>query len=240
MNIPSPATSTLLARLARPDENMAMRVILRRVSNTGAYTVHGKVRKYVFEFNAKVGAHVLDVPLSLWNAGLMPGIYRDNPSVAHDMQAARSSHLAPLVILPIPFGNGAVPASLVIAPAEDATLKKSLAGFGQLLRKLEAPIEIMEAFDILQMDGTEDAMRAEAIRMISNGIPDDDEPPAQPAPPAVRLPEKAAAEIEAEIIAEKRRKNLEKVKRHREKKRAEKASLAKKTPAKKPPANALV
>jgi hypothetical protein len=222
MNVPSLATTAVLARLARPDESMAMRVILRRVANTGPYTVHGKVRKYVFEYHHKIGAHVLDVPLSVWNSGITHGAYRDNPSIAHDIQATRSVHLAPLVIHPIPFGNGAVPAALVIAPTEDASMSASLAAFEVLCRAMDAPSEILEAMQILRMAETEDSMRAQAIQMITNGLGNEEnlesyhndiDPP-------------TTTTIEADIAAEKRRKNAEKVRRHREKKRAQTANEA--------------
>lgn len=228
MNLPSLITQSYLDSIASPDDTIAMRVILRRVNSSAPYTLRGKLRQYSLNFISKIGVHALDVPLTIWNNTINPEkVYQDNLSVAHDMQAARSAHLAPLVIVAVPYGHheGKIPAALVPAPS-DSSHRESLREMDKLLRILEAPEQAIDAMGLLLLDDCTDAARATAIRMITVGVEEAD---AAAAPePAKAKPEPAPARqmTEEEAAAEKRRKNAEKVARHRAKKRAETTETA--------------
>lgn len=230
MQLPKLVTSSILAKLAKPEDSIVIRVVLRRIANLSPYKLHGKIRHYLMEFNAKVGAHILDVPLSVWNNGMLPGTYRDNMSIAHDIQSTRSAHLAPIVIFPVQVGTQGA----TLQPDQQADHQsepenaygKSFVAFKRILEALEAPPEAMEAFEVLLMDGVDDDARSKAIQSIAaNIVPideDDQQPPQEPQTP------------EIDLLEAKRKANAEKVRRHREKKRAEKAAAKKQA---KPKAN---
>ena len=106
MNLPQTVTGEDLAMLAGPEETHAVRVMVRRTGNAGPYTLRGRFRRYLAMRDEAAGCHVLDVPLSVWMAGVPEGTYQDNLSVAHDLQASRLSNRMPLVILVVPFAGG--------------------------------------------------------------------------------------------------------------------------------------
>lgn len=106
MNLPQTVTGEELAKLAGPEEQLAVRVMVRCPGNAGPYTLRGRFRRYIAMRDEAAGCHVLDVPLSVWMAGVPDGVYQDNLSVAHDLQASRPSNRTPLVILVGPWGGG--------------------------------------------------------------------------------------------------------------------------------------
>src|SRR5688500_7871968 len=93
MNYPNIVTNAFLASVAAPDEQMMVRLIVRHVANLTNYVVHGrKQRHYHFAFDRAANAHVLDVPMSVWMAGVdtkLPA--RDNDSIAWDLCNKRHS-----------------------------------------------------------------------------------------------------------------------------------------------------
>lgn len=105
MNLPQTVTHQDFALLAAENEAHAVRVLVRCPGNTGPYTIRGRFRRYVATHDEVVGCHILDVPLSVWMTGIPSGIYQDNLSVAHDLQASRTSNRTPLVVLVIPWVN---------------------------------------------------------------------------------------------------------------------------------------
>lgn len=107
MNLPQTVTGDELARLAGPEEELAVRVMVRSTGNAGPYTLRGRFRRYIAMRDEAAGCHVLDVPLSVWMAGVPAGVYQDNLSVAHDLQASRLSNRRPLVILVVPWAGSA-------------------------------------------------------------------------------------------------------------------------------------
>ena len=113
MTLPKLVDNKILASLASPSDAFAVRVIVRRVVNNAPYRIHGKIRHYLAAFDKALGAHCIDVPLSVWMDGIATGIYRDNLSVAHDLQGNRSQSMAPLVFLVIPWKQAAAPAVAV-------------------------------------------------------------------------------------------------------------------------------
>ena len=119
MNIPHLVDNKALADLASPTDALCVRVVLRRVQNNAPYRLHGKLRIYLATYDRDLCAHVLDVPLSVWMHGFpATGAYRDNPSIAHDLQGNRSQGMSPLVFLVVPWKLAAAPA--VAVPAASA------------------------------------------------------------------------------------------------------------------------
>lgn len=107
MNLPQTVTGEDLAKLAGPEETHAVRVMVRCPGNMGPYTLRGRFRRYLAVRDEAAGCHALDVPLSVWMAGVPDGVYQDNHSVAHDLQASRLSNRRPLVILVVPWAGTA-------------------------------------------------------------------------------------------------------------------------------------
>jgi hypothetical protein len=106
MNIPQELTQALATALAAPQDRLAMRVIARRVANQALYRLHGKRRSYVLAYCPTMRVHFIDVPVSVWAAGIDPERpYEDNLSVAHDIQA-NFAHAESLVMFPVPFAGG--------------------------------------------------------------------------------------------------------------------------------------
>ncbi|MEI6674454.1 MAG: hypothetical protein WCO57_04670 [Verrucomicrobiota bacterium] len=111
MIIPKICNSINLAALASaapaPAETIKIRVILP--GKPGKTPVHltGSHRKYSFTHSAALAAHVLDVPLSVWNygipkgitsgavnAGVLTGAYtKSNASIASDINALNKGNL---------------------------------------------------------------------------------------------------------------------------------------------------
>ena len=74
------------------------------------------------------------------------GSYRDNPSIAHDLQGNRSQSMAPLVFLVVPFSNGCViPAQTPDANADNLRIINALR---TLSEALGAPPIMAEAFNL--------------------------------------------------------------------------------------------
>lgn len=146
MNIPRLVDNKILAALASPSDTLAVRVVVRRVSNLAPYRLHGKLRQYLAAYDRGLSAHCIDVPLSVWMADFpTSGAYRENSSIAHDLQGNRSQSMAPLVFLIVPFGNGAV---LPMAQDTGADAVRVLNALRTLSEALGAPPLMSEAFDL--------------------------------------------------------------------------------------------
>jgi hypothetical protein len=101
MNLPLEINQRVLNELASPADSTTIRVICTSAPNGSAYRLRGKRRQYVFERDNTVGAHVLDVPASLWQHDVPTGPYRENLSICHDIQTVIGVKV-PLVFMIIP------------------------------------------------------------------------------------------------------------------------------------------
>ena len=101
MNLPLEINQRVLNELASPADSTNIRVICTSAPNGSAYRLRGKRRQYVFERDNTVGAHVLDVPASLWQHDVPTGPYRENLSICHDIQTVIGVKV-PLVFMIIP------------------------------------------------------------------------------------------------------------------------------------------
>lgn len=109
MIIPTICNTVNLRALASADpaETILVRVVLPGKPGPASATLTGAHRKYVFTYSAALAAHVLDVPLSVWNygipkgitsgavnAGVLVGAYTaNNPSIASDINALNKGNL---------------------------------------------------------------------------------------------------------------------------------------------------
>lgn len=114
MNLPKLVDRSWLAANAKPDEQWGVRLVLRTVANDKPYKVQGRVRQYVFTKNREANAHCLDVPLSIWQDGVGNTNYRNNGSMAWDVQSTRT--LSPIVVIVIPWQTAKVETPVVEAP----------------------------------------------------------------------------------------------------------------------------
>lgn len=102
MNLPLEINQRVLNELASPADQFATRVLLLSVANGGPARLSGKRRKYTFVRDNEAGAHILDVPDSLWQHDLPKGPYRENLSICHDLQNVMGAKV-PLVFIRIPW-----------------------------------------------------------------------------------------------------------------------------------------
>lgn len=222
MNLPPLITSAALRSMARPDETHAMRVIVRSVQNSRPYRLRGKRYHYLAERDPGSNVHCLDIPASVWMNGFPQGTYRDNPSLAHDLQGNRAAvGMSPLLFGIVPWVHGDTPlvAPTSTAPAQDLNLLEAFDAFDALLADMDAPEIITSAFALLRSN-TEPGQIAEAIGQVRAKLWEEIErksaeslpaPPADPAPPA------PAAEEPKPPLSNAQRQRL-----HRERKKAEK------------------
>jgi hypothetical protein len=185
MNLPLAINSEVLAEHASPHDTRKIRVVLRRVANTGMYRLRGRKREYHMVFDPSLSAHILDVPESLWMDGIPQGSYAENLSIAHDIQGNRSATLAPLVFLLLPYGDGSAASAPHLAATEKPQ-RFSAAGLSILgeiegmLRKLDAPPEAIECLNIARFPH-EDETVLQVLREFIGGmdVTEAEAPPAE-------------------------------------------------------------
>lgn len=145
MQPPTEITQAILNELASPEETGATRILLLLVANSGPYRLSGQRRKYAFTRDNDIGAHVLDVPDSLWQHDLPAGPYRENTSICHDLQNPSGGKL-PLVFLRVPWKGTAGK-----APSP-----------GNVSPDLRAAVEVIESL-VLRLTELQDPTRFHAL-----------------------------------------------------------------------------
>ena len=101
MNLPNEINQRILDELAAPSDKSATRVVVLSTSNAGPFRLTGRKRKYVLSRDNIAGAHVLDVPDSLWQHDIpLDAPYRSNLSIAHDL----AGNTVSLIFLRVPYG----------------------------------------------------------------------------------------------------------------------------------------
>jgi hypothetical protein len=224
-SIPTTIDSKTLAHLAEPTDTHAVRLILRQVHNFSPYRMGGKRYKYIFTHDSRIGAHVLDVPLSLWQGDVPKGAYRDNLSICHDLQGNRSGNLPPLVAVIIPLKEGVAEFIATTERGQADPMPAMLETLKGFLADMDAPDEIMQAMAILTMPGVDAEARKSALATHIAGVREamattdqpqepvatDIDPPEEVEPPA-----KAARKQSDE---EKKRKAIERARKSRERKK---------------------
>lgn len=131
LGIPKTVTNAILLEFAQPNEMWMVRVLLRGVVNRTDYTVRGKnkaARTYKAKYDDVLRCHTLDIPLSVWNAGVPQGTYRDNESVMHDIMGGRNNTLLPVITQMVPFpGSETRHAALAELVADEKPLAEDAA-----------------------------------------------------------------------------------------------------------------
>lgn len=117
ISIPNLVDNAWLEANASDSDEWAQRLVLRSVVNNADYKVSGRTRKYVFRHDPELGAHVLDVPASLYMAGMPTGRLVENGSIAYDLHSNRWIRFSPIIPLMIPWKK---PAATVPAPDKPA------------------------------------------------------------------------------------------------------------------------
>jgi len=153
MNLPTLIDNKLLASMAAPGETMAVRVIVRQVFNNKPYRLRGRLRHYLADHDPKLNVHVLDVPASVWMRDFPTGTYKENPSIAHDLQGNRiGAGMTPLLFAVVPWkkaGDVTQPVVMdtpVVGANEDGA--KPLAALRKLSESLGAPEILVAAIDL--------------------------------------------------------------------------------------------
>src|SRR5688500_10505029 len=94
--------SSDLLKKAAADEQTMVRLILRDVTNQRPYSKRGRRSTiYLFEFNPKLGAHVLDVPQSVWMKCVPTAGLKANESLAWDIMGSSGIAHSPIIPLVI-------------------------------------------------------------------------------------------------------------------------------------------
>ncbi|MCW1885507.1 hypothetical protein OKA04_12275 [Luteolibacter flavescens] len=213
MNLPQIVTAADLIRFAAPNETHAVRLVIRQINNPGIYTLRGLSRRYLATRDNEIGAHVIDVPVSVWMAGVPKGVYAKNTSIAQDVLGTRNALKTPLMILVVPWKHAQPPAQTSGTPS-------SLETFKRLAELTGAPEIIMSAISLLSSGASTDEIEATLkgqIAAIEGELSN------QPAT-TQRGPEADAASKPAAKAAMS---NAERQKQYRDRKKLEKAKAAK-------------
>lgn len=104
MTIPPLVSATVLRDLAPSDEKQAVRLVLAENRGSTQFRFRGITRTYIFTRDNLMGAHTLDVPLSIWMQDVPQDSYRQNHSIAHDVFGR---NLVPVIPLIVPWGAAA-------------------------------------------------------------------------------------------------------------------------------------
>jgi hypothetical protein len=227
-SIPTTIDSKTLAQLADPTDTHAVRLIQRQVHNFSPYRMSGKRYKYIFTHDSRIGAHVLDVPLSLWQGDVPKSTYRDNLSICHDIQGNRSTLLPPIVCVIIPLHEGVAEFEKQSNETQADPMPAMLETLTGFLRDMDAPDEIMQAMAILSMPGADAQARESALTAYVAGVrrslatTDEPEPQITDIDPPEQEPAAKPRATAKQSVAEKKRKASERARKSRElKKQAE-------------------
>jgi hypothetical protein len=209
--LPQIVTAADFAKRGKPGETI-VRVILRQPTNSGVYRLRCGHRSYLAVRNDAVCAHVIDVPESVWNAGIPEGKpYVKNDSVAADITGRVHALKIPLIVHTIP-GKPPEPA----APMPEAEKATPLVAFRKLAEATGAPPVIMQAVELLLSDlqpaEIETALMESITHVEASRAPAVQEesshsaslPSEVPAKPAAKKAGKSNAERQREFRAKKR------------------------------------
>lgn len=186
MNIPAIISKNTLGSMGENDTH-AVRVILHDVHNPSACRVRCRTRQYLFERCGVVMAHVLDIPISVWMAGVGNGRFRDNRAVCDDWREVRQK----FTVQVIPWKGSA-------AIDDRGNL---LAELRRLLLALDAPEDVERAFDIIENGANAEDLAAFVDGVIGH-LGSDAPPPEVPQAPAPAATEETPAQARARKMRE--------------------------------------
>lgn len=98
LNLPLVLQSTLTAAHNHGSEAYKVRLVFPRSQSRGPLKVYGHANNYEALFDATVGRHICEIPLTVWMSGApaVTGAYSDNLSICTDIakgQAKRDQKL---------------------------------------------------------------------------------------------------------------------------------------------------
>lgn len=178
MNLPKNVTNADLARLASPDEQTFVRLAIFRPVNSYDATIRGNLHTYNFSQFKEMSCQVLEVPSSVWMAGCGPTSYRGG-TIAYDVMFA----LARLQIVSVPVVMPWAGAAAIAAPVAAAPPADVFTPLEDLLAKMDAPGEVIEALNLAK-DGHAGALRqfVDGCFAEPDGSGNDMPPPSEPCP----------------------------------------------------------
>lgn len=138
MKIPPVLSKSTLRPITSPEETHAVRVVLHDVHNGGPYRLACHARTYIFEKNALLGKHVLDIPVSLWMHGVGQTRFAANTSISDDFRTAKGTPYT-FQVIPLAESTAAPETKPSIADAALPLLRELLSNMG-------APDEVVKAF----------------------------------------------------------------------------------------------
>lgn len=187
--LPNQISAAVLRDLADPSETHAVRVVMLKTSSPTQYRYRGVRRQYIFERDGTLGMHILDIPVSLWMQEVPSERYRDNHSLAHDLQSRQMVN-APFLTLVVPWKTGEV-TSEVLASGEAKPAPDFIGPLRELLVKVEAPPFMLDAVDLAK--GDDNSALVEFVKTFSDALDDAD---TQEASGEADVPSSSAPEAE--------------------------------------------
>lgn len=144
MNIPAIISKNTLASLGKSDTH-AVRIVLHDVHNPSPSRIRCRNRQYLFERDGVLMAHALDIPMSVWMAGVGKGRFRDNRAVCDDFREVKQKFTVQVISL-----------------REDHQEEKGnpLVELFRLLAALNAPDEIFKAKELLEQGASTQELSA--------------------------------------------------------------------------------
>lgn len=144
MNIPAIISKNTLASLGKSDTH-AVRIVLHDVHNPSPSRIRCRNRQYIFERDGVLMAHALDIPMSVWMAGVGKGRFRDNRAVCDDFRDVKQKFTVQVISL-----------------REDHQEEKGnpLVELFRLLAALNAPDEIFKAKELLEQGASTQELSA--------------------------------------------------------------------------------
>ncbi len=157
----------------------------------------GRSKSYLLEFNHSMSVHTLDIPLSVWQAGIDPANpFFQTDAISFDVQRLIPGY-DPLIFIVVPFDNPAAIAPPTVADSKFFVPLKVLKSLRALAARLGAPAIILEAFDLVTSGRPfEDVVGLlEETAPAPNLLPAGISSPADPPPPADDAPADRAAKM---------------------------------------------
>lgn len=152
MNLPAQISKSTLAKLGVNDTH-AVRVILHDVHNPSPCRIRCRTRQYIFERNGALMAHALDIPMSVWMAGVGKGRFRDNRAVCDDFRDVSQKFTVQII-------------QLQETPREESS--GTIGELHRLISSFDAPDEVQHALAMLESGASTEELSAYVDNVIGH------------------------------------------------------------------------
>lgn len=187
MNIPAIISKNTLASLGKTDTH-AVRIVLHDVHNPSPSRIRCRNRQYIFERDGMLMAHALDIPMSVWMAGVGKGRFRDNRAVCDDFRDVKQKFTVQIVEINAPVANTG----------------NVLPELRRLLTALDAPDDVERAFAMIDAGANAEELSAYVDGVIGRLDSTPPEPVQSPVQSAEETPAQAKARKMREAKAAKK------------------------------------